>query len=299
MKKLLSFTLASMLVCFTAMGIPYIFNFGGNGTNTSNYGVFMNLGTNNAAAVVYIYDADGTTILGGFDTNRGGWFGLGLSNQVTMDITNVTIYNTLTIQSNVIVNLTTNVVFNVKGGSKIVFQVPSSLVNSNATPSTIAYWDALNTLTNLPNGTGFPNNNGSGGFTWYDPALLATLAGQNNLTGSNYLSLPSGYVSLQSSTNAWSGPTNTVDMNIEDQYYSSPTACQITGIINKGVWQKQNVILTLYNSSATNWNLTVPSTMCTVDGTKSITCTNGQERLLWLRYHPGTGRTNLVQCPNF
>lgn len=52
-------------------------SFTGATTNLTNYGQFTQTGTN--AGSIMIYDADGTTLLGGFNTNRGGFFGKGLA----------------------------------------------------------------------------------------------------------------------------------------------------------------------------------------------------------------------------
>lgn len=105
---------------------------------------------------------------------------------------------------------------------------------------------------------------------------------------------------FQPNTNAMSSATNTLNFAKNDYTFVSPTAMSVTGFSNLPTTNSANIVLTLVNTSATNWVLTIPNTVLTATGVRgSITVTNGQDRLVWFRYNPGTGHTNLVECPNF
>lgn len=101
-------------------------------------------------------------------------------------------------------------------------------------------------------------------------------------------------------TNAMASATNTLSFLKEDYTFVSPTAVSVTGFTDLPTTTSANILLTLNNTSGTNWNLTIPTTVLTATGTRgTVTVTNGQDRLVWFRYNPGTGHTNLVECPNF
>jgi len=93
-------------------------------------------------------------------------------------------------------------------------------------------------------------------------------------------------------TNAWLGPTNAIDLNVEDQGYASFTACSITGLLNRSNTVVQSVMLTLTNKSSTNWLLTIPSGWIP-ERTNQVAISNASQGMLSIRYHPAFG-TNAV-----
>lgn len=101
-------------------------------------------------------------------------------------------------------------------------------------------------------------------------------------------------------TNAMASATNTLSFLKEDYTFVSLTAMSVTGFTDLPTTTSANILLTLNNTSGTNWDLTFPTTVLTATGVRgSLVVTNGQDRLVWFRYNPGTGHTNLVECPNF
>jgi len=104
-------------------------------------------------------------------------------------------------------------------------------------------------------------------------------------------------------TNVWSGPSNVVDMSLSSPYdlnYVSLTPCAITGFIGKSNQITSEKLLQLYNSSASNWNVTTVAGLVLSAGgviTNTVTVSNATVGVFWLRYSPGAAagpRTNGV-----
>lgn len=108
---------------------------------------------------------------------------------------------------------------------------------------------------------------------------------------------------VQQIPNAWSGPTNTVDLDVAthnngDLYYVTYTPLEVTGFANKSATGVQTVTLTVYNAAATNVTLIIPAACMSRDTLRSYTITNAQDFIISFRYHPGLNHTNSVSCPN-
>lgn len=97
-------------------------------------------------------------------------------------------------------------------------------------------------------------------------------------------------------TNVWSGPTNTIDLSIQDQFYDTLVPLSITGFINKSNTVDQPVVLTVRNTSGSNVNVLLCAGVRDGSGTSTYVATNGNvDFILSLRYSPATGgHTNSV-----
>lgn len=107
---------------------------------------------------------------------------------------------------------------------------------------------------------------------------------------------------VQQIPNQWAGPTNNVDLNVAnhnngDLYYVTYTPVSVTGFLNK-LQYVQTVTMTVFNASATNVTLLIPSSCMSRDLARSYTITNGQDFIISFRWHPGLNHTNSVSCPN-
>ena len=96
-------------------------------------------------------------------------------------------------------------------------------------------------------------------------------------------------------TNQWLGPTNAIDMNVEDQGYASFTACSLTGLLNRSNSVVQSVMLTLTNKSSTNWLLTLPAGLVIPERTNQVAVSNASQLMLSLRYHPTWGSNGVAR----
>lgn len=99
-----------------------------------------------------------------------------------------------------------------------------------------------------------------------------------------------------SATNVWSGATNSVDMSINDQYFTTLTPCQISGIFNKSNSLSSQVTLTILNNSSTNITVTYGSAgFVDRDHTTSQVITNATVGIFWIKHTPALGgHTNVV-----
>ncbi len=99
------------------------------------------------------------------------------------------------------------------------------------------------------------------------------------------LNASGGYISGNTvffRTNSWAGPTNTLPMNVEDQFYLT----SVPGL-------SAAVILTISNASGSNVSWRLPSTVAIPERTSLVTISNGSQGVLSIRYHPSAG-TNAV-----
>lgn len=100
-------------------------------------------------------------------------------------------------------------------------------------------------------------------------------------------------------TNKWSGPTNTLDLNVYSQSFTSPSAMSVTGFNLPTNAPEGQALLQVSNTSATNWVATIDShVVVTANGVIGGTCTvtNGTTGYFWFHYTPANNgaRTNLV-----
>lgn len=96
------------------------------------------------------------------------------------------------------------------------------------------------------------------------------------------------------STNLWAGPTNTLPMNLEDQFYLTSTDCSITNIGSLPTTGKSaGVILTISNSTAANVLIRFPSTLAFPERTNSMVLSNASQGMLSIRWHPRAGTNGI------
>lgn len=95
-------------------------------------------------------------------------------------------------------------------------------------------------------------------------------------------------------TNSWSGPTNPIDLRLEDQYYDTVTPLSITGFQNKSNTVSQTVVLTIRNLSSTNVTCFLPANVRTALFTNSFTIAPTSEAVLSMKYSPSGPRTNAI-----
>jgi hypothetical protein len=99
---------------------------------------------------------------------------------------------------------------------------------------------------------------------------------------------------VRSASVPWAGPTNTLDLGSWRQYYASPTACSVTGFLNKDGTNVQSFVLEIKNTSATNWTFLYPAGVGDLNYASSYTVTNGTV-LIWSgEYDPFLNRTNAL-----
>lgn len=90
-------------------------------------------------------------------------------------------------------------------------------------------------------------------------------------------------------TNAFSGPTNTVDLSVEDQGYQTFTPFSVTGVINKSNNVVQTVIMSFTNGASTNVLGTLASGIVIPQRTNQVALSNNSMATLTLRYHAKFG----------
>ena len=139
------------------------------------------------------------------------------------------------------------------------------------------------------------------GVTTFSP-ISGTVPGRISLllSGVEAVSLVASNSSMTANTvffrtNAWSGPTNAIDMNVEDQGYASYTPCSITGLINRSNTVVQSVMLTLTNRSSTNWLLTLSGGLVIPQRTNQVTISNASQGMISIRYHPTFGSNGVYR----
>lgn len=142
------------------------------------------------------------------------------------------------------------------------------------------------------------------GQTLFAP-IIGTQAGyvavQNNgvdvltLNGTNSTVTATNFVAnaIIMNTNVWAGPTNYVNVLLQDQYYSTLTALSITGFFGAMVGKSHSVQVSIFNGSGSNVDMTLPAGVIQPEGASgAVTVTNGTERIFWFKLR--AGRTNVV-----
>lgn len=100
---------------------------------------------------------------------------------------------------------------------------------------------------------------------------------------------------LHFATNSWSGPTNDIDISGPyDLNYTTTTPVAITGFTNKPSDTTSEILLSIYNASGSNIDMTFPAGLVDGNWASSQTITNGTVGCFWLRYTPVWPRTNCV-----
>lgn len=90
------------------------------------------------------------------------------------------------------------------------------------------------------------------------------------------------------STNAWAGPTNTINMALNWSYYATYTPCSITGLTGNdpaGLYVASQ-LLTISNAASTNITVYLPASVRTGDGARSYTITNATVGKISFEYAP-------------
>lgn len=95
-------------------------------------------------------------------------------------------------------------------------------------------------------------------------------------------------------TNAWAGPTNPIDLRLQDQYYDTLTPLSITGFQNRSNTVSQSVVLTIRNLSATNVTCFLAAGVRTALFTNSFTILPSTDAILSMKYSPSGPRTNAI-----
>ncbi len=96
-------------------------------------------------------------------------------------------------------------------------------------------------------------------------------------------------------TNSWSGPTNNLPMNLEDQYYTTATDVNITNLNNlPTTGYSAGVLLSVTNSSAANIVLRFPSSIVIPERTNAVVVSNASVGMLSIKYTPVGPRTQAV-----
>lgn len=100
---------------------------------------------------------------------------------------------------------------------------------------------------------------------------------------------------FSSSTNTFSGATNTVNMLIYRQSYQTVTPCQFSGYINSHSDKGSEVQLSIYNNSSSNITVTYGQGVTDRDFNSQVTITNGNKGIFWLQVDPSLKKgTNIV-----
>lgn len=94
-------------------------------------------------------------------------------------------------------------------------------------------------------------------------------------------------------TNYFAGPTNTLDLRYQDQYYAASTPVSITGFTSKSNHLVMSVILTITNASGSNITVYFPNGITPTNLLSGFVITNGYQGAISLRHHPLAG-TNAV-----
>jgi len=100
------------------------------------------------------------------------------------------------------------------------------------------------------------------------------------------------------STNSWAGPTNVLSLGFADNYYTTFTPCSLTGVAGKLGAYSSGVSLSISNAASTNVTVYFAS-FTSSDGTRSAVLTNATVGIIWVKYSPVWGTTNLVIRPTF
>lgn len=118
---------------------------------------------------------------------------------------------------------------------------------------------------------------------------------QNFYSTSNFLDNVTITNQIMWVTNSWAGPTNPVNIGGPyDQNFAATSDCQVTGITNKTSYTTCEILLSVYNTVATNITVRFPASVMDGDYVSSHTITNGTVGYFWLRYTPVGPRTNNV-----
>ncbi len=95
-------------------------------------------------------------------------------------------------------------------------------------------------------------------------------------------------------TNSWAGPTNSLPLNAEDQFYITFTDVNVTNIsLLPNTGYSAGVLLTITNAASTNITLRLSTRIGIPERTSSVTISNASRGMLSLRYSPAAG-TNAV-----
>ena len=176
---------------------------------------------------------------------------------------------------------------------------------SNAIPIFTLDMDAGTILLNqqtclFPNSAGSSGNvlqtDGSGNLSWQAVETVISNFTQNvSVSGKatfNQLIFTNGFFAK---TNSWSGPTNTVDVSIYAQSYTTVTPINFSGLINRSNNLQSEVKMTVNNASSSNITATAVAGCVFANGDTSETITNGHRGIFWINYDPALGgQTNLV-----
>jgi len=139
------------------------------------------------------------------------------------------------------------------------------------------------------------------GTTTFSP-VSGTAAGRVSLLSSGVetisLAASNGAIAANAAwfkTNLWSGPTNNLPMNAQDQYYTTSTDINITNLNNlPPAGYGANVLLSVSNSSAANIVWRFPSTIKIPENTNAVVVSNGTYGELSLKYSPVGPHTQAV-----
>lgn len=155
----------------------------------------------------------------------------------------------------------------------------------------------------------YQRTNSDVGCFQFNTLLAGDARDLSSTSGADYWTFPTTYnsaglvqgLAYQTLFFPWQGPTNTIDLAGPGLLeYSSFTACQLSGVINKPTGNYAvTITLKLNNLSATNWNLTLPTSMLTKDGSRSYAVGPGQDFILPVLYDPFSGHTNSTYVLNF
>jgi hypothetical protein len=94
-------------------------------------------------------------------------------------------------------------------------------------------------------------------------------------------------------TNFFNGPTNPVDLSIEDQGYQTFTPFSITGVFNKSNNVVETVIMTFTNGASTNVLGTLAAGIVIPQRTNQVALSNNSMATLTLRYHGKFGTNGI------
>lgn len=212
--------------------------------------------TTNFESTVAVIGADGAAT--GFDTN--GFFGMNMNLSGTFTVDEIAAESL--IATNIYTLLTNAAVLGTDANGKIISTNVTSDVGSSTT---------------------------------YVTNIYATNITAKTLTVNNYYALDGTITNgLYFVTNSWAGPTNTVDLRMQDQYYDTLVPLSITGFVNRSNTVSQSVTLTIRNLSATNITAFLPDDVRTSGFTNSFTVLAGSDYILSMKYSPSGPRTNAI-----
>lgn len=94
----------------------------------------------------------------------------------------------------------------------------------------------------------------------------------------------------------WDGPTNSMDMWTQDQYYKTFTPCEITGFTDKPDYgHGWGGLLTITNASSTNILLTFPSGIIIPERTNQVCISNASQGMLSIKFSHQSGTNGVYR----